>query len=60
VLITTEIAGTSKRSAKNLLSRALAARLQPIAKKIKMFTEASSRKSILSAKSEIELIFRAK
>ena len=58
--ITTEIAGTSKSRAKNLLSRAFAARLQPIAIKIKIFVEASSRKSILSANRDTEPIFCAK
>ena len=60
VEISTEIAGTSKRSAKNLLNLFLANKLQPIATKIRMLTEASSRKSMLSAKSATEPILRAK
>ena len=60
VLINTEMAGTNKSSAKNLLSRFLACKLQPIATKIKILTEASSRKSMLSANRETEPIFTAK
>ena len=55
----TEIAGTRSNSAKNLLNRRLAVRLQPRATKINILTEASSRKSMLSAKSETEPILMA-
>ena len=60
VEINTEIAGTRRRRAKNLLNLFLANKLQPIATKIRMLTEASSRKSMLSAKSATEPILRAK
>jgi hypothetical protein len=60
VEIKTEIAGTSKRREKNLLHLFLANKLQPIATKIKMLTEASSRKSMLSAKRETDPILIAK
>jgi hypothetical protein len=54
VLITTEIAGTIKITANIRLSLLRATKLQLKPIKIKMFTEASSRKSILSANSETE------
>jgi len=60
VVINTEKAGTKSRSEKNLLNRLRATKLQPKATKIKMFTDASSKKSILSAKSETEPILTAK
>ena len=60
MLMITEIAGTKSSSAKNLLNLFLAVRLQPSATNIKIFTDASSRKSILSAKSETEPILNAK
>ena len=58
--IKTEIAGTSKRREKNLLNLFLASKLQPIATNIKMLTEASSRKSILSANRDTDPILTAK
>ena len=60
VEINTEIAGTSKRREKNLLNLFLANKLQPIATKIRMLTEASSRKSMLSANRDTDPIFTAK
>ena len=60
VEINTEIAGTSKRRAKNLLNLFLANKLQPIATKIRMLTEASSRKSMLSANRDTDPILTAK
>jgi hypothetical protein len=56
----TEKTGTNNKIAKNLASRARAANVQLSPMKIKMFIEASSRKSILSAKSDTEPNLRAK
>jgi len=60
VVIKTDIAGINKSSANTRLKCLRATKLHPKPIKIKILTDASSKKSILSANSETEPIFNAK